>query len=248
MDCYLDDSGTSSSPVVTLAGFLAAPERWKEVESDLEALLLRYEVPVLHAKEFHDTKPPFKGWGKIKKRSFAEEIFQATHGKLYGLSMTMRSSAKKPSENMSLIGTCFSVIMTHILLNRQIGPAIERDGVRFFIEDGNKNNNGIKDFFDDMSPVDTFQGTLKSLVIIKKESCRAIQLADFLAFYSRRFMRNYDRFDGKLLLPACHFLETIKRHGPVWMKSAPNADSTRVGDLDSLPDLASLRNVTGRRP
>jgi hypothetical protein len=46
-------------------------------------------VPVFHAKEFHSTRPPFKGWTRIKKLSFVEELFTASHGILHGLSMTV---------------------------------------------------------------------------------------------------------------------------------------------------------------
>ena len=87
--CYLDDSGTSGLPIVTLAGFAASKDNWEELEPRLDDVLNGYGVPVFHAKEFHDTKPPFKNWKRLKKRSFADELFATSHGQIYGLSTTI---------------------------------------------------------------------------------------------------------------------------------------------------------------
>ena len=110
-------------------------------------MLNGYGVPVFHAKEFHDTKPPFKNWKRLKKRSFADELFATSHGQIYGLSTTINRKdfelAKKQQggwDRMSAIGVCFSAIMTRIVTDPYIGIAVKTHGVSFLVESGNRNN------------------------------------------------------------------------------------------------------------
>lgn len=253
--CYLDDSGTSGLPIVTLAGFAAPKAIWESLEPNLDAVLNGYGVAVLHTKEFHDTKPPFKNWKRLKKRSFADELFATSHGQIYGLSITVSKKdfelAKKQQggwENMSAIGVCFSAIMTRIVTDPHIGPAVKMHGVSFFVEGGNRNNAEIERFFNQMAQHPTFEGVLRSISFIGKDTCRAIQLADFFAFYSRRHMRDHARFSGKLALPSCPFITTINRHGPIWLRGGFGAPQTTSGHLDkNLPNLAALTTLT-RKP
>ncbi|MGB8605175.1 DUF3800 domain-containing protein [Bradyrhizobium sp.] len=253
--CYLDDSGTSGLPIVTLAGFAASKDNWEELEPRLDDVLNGYGVPVFHAKEFHDTKPPFKNWKRLKKRSFADELFATSHGQIYGLSTTINRKdfelAKKQQggwDRMSAIGVCFSAIMTRIVTDPYIGIAVKTHGVSFLVESGNRNNAEIEQFFNRMAQHPTFEGALRSISFVSKDSCRAIQLADFFAFYSRRHMRNQARFSGKLALPACPFITTMEKHGPIWECGGFGAPKTTEGHLDkNLPDLAALTALT-RKP
>jgi hypothetical protein len=254
--CYLDDSGTSGLPVVTMAGFVAPTKTWKELEPELDSILSGHEIQILHAKEFQDTKPPFKGWNKVRKRSFADELFSASHGLLYGLSVTIGrekfNEAKLENSaafsSMSPIGVCFSSIMIRIVTDPQIGIAAKNDGVCFLIESGNKNNSEIEKHFHRMAKAPAFEGCLQSISFIPKSSCRAIQLADFIAFYSRRRMRNNARFDGKFILPPCPYLDIIHRHGPIWMQGGFGKPKDTGGHLEkNLPNHDALVALT-RKP
>ena len=248
--CYLDDSGTSGLPIVTMAGFIAHKSHWDYLEPKFEELLSGYQVVVLHAKEFHDTKGDFKNWKKIKKRSFADELFSVAHHRLMGVSMTVRRAPFEQHQrdtgqlpSMSAMGVCFSTIMIKIVTDDQIGPAVKQQGVSFFVEAGNKNNAGIKQFFLEMSANPTFEGCLREITFIEKGSCRAIQLADFFAFYSRRYMRDQDRFSGKLTRPACRFLQIMESHGPIWQRAGYGAPKPTKSSLDDLGNLAALAEV-----
>jgi hypothetical protein len=136
--CYLDDSGTSGLPIVTMAGFVAAMQHWETLEPTLDSILNRDEISVLHAKEFHDIKPPFQGWTKDKKQGLADELFTASHGLLYGLSVSVRKQefekAKKEQgkwNTMSAIGVCFSTIMTKIVTDPNIAQQFKAKEFRF---------------------------------------------------------------------------------------------------------------------
>ena len=238
-----------------MAGFIAAEVHWQRLEPVWDSILKRYEIAVLHAKEFHDTKPPFKGWKKVKKRSFADELFAASHGQIYGLSITIRKdtfeAAKQRQsgwDRMSAIGVCFSSILTRIVTDPHIGQEVKSKGVSFSIETGNNNNSGIEQFFHRMSKVQTFEGCLRSLKFVEKGSCRAIQIADFFAFYSRRQMRNQARFSGEFALPACPYLEIVQRHGPVWQRGGFGPPKPTDGHLEkNLTSLDALTAFT-RKP
>ena len=58
---YLDDSGTDdSSPITTIAGYVARDDAWTAFETDVAPILAGYGVQALHAKDFHDTRGSFK--------------------------------------------------------------------------------------------------------------------------------------------------------------------------------------------
>jgi len=250
--CYLDDSGTSGLPIVTLGGFVAHMNQWQIVEPKLDAVMNSHGVDVLHAKQFHDTDIPFKGWSKVRKLSFTEEVFSASHGALAGISIAVEKEGLKQGkksqpgafDRMSPIGVAFASIMTRLLTNPAIAPAIKQEGVAFLLETGNANNAEIEQYFHRMAKLPVFEGTLRSISIIPKPHCRAIQLADFYVFYSRRHLRNEFRFKGKIMLPPCEFLETIHRHGPIFQQVAsgvPKTTGSIMGkDIKTLSDLAVL--------
>jgi hypothetical protein len=230
----LDDSGTSGFSAVTMAGFMAHLNQWEQLEPLLDEILNSANVPVFHAKQFYDTDPPFKTWTRFRKHSFTEELFTAAHGRIHGYSMTMR---KEPIERARLdspglartsaIGVCFSVILNQIMTG-PMRPHILREGVSFLVESGNKNNGSIEKSFHEAAANPIFEGALRSISFVAKKQCRAIQIADFFAFYSRRLMIKHDKFAGKLALPNCPILEIMERHVPIWQKggySEPKAVS-----------------------
>jgi Protein of unknown function (DUF3800) len=245
--CYLDDSATSGMPIVTMAGFSAGLHLWEAMEPAFNEILDRYGVDVLHAKQFHDTDGCFKNWRKIKKQTFVDELFSVAHGKALGLSVTAKKkefveekkrTGKIPS--MSPYGVCFSAIMFRICYEPQIGTAVRKDGIAFLVESGNKNNDELRGFFDNYAKSKEFSPFLKSLTFIPKKSCRAIQVADFFAFYSRRAMGKHDRFDGKLALPMEGPLAIIERHVPLWQQLVRGYGLDKpVGHISDI-DLTSL--------
>lgn len=234
--CYLDDSGKDQR-VITLAGYVAHIDAWREFEIASEELLARYEVPVFHAKEFHDTKGAFSGWRKLKKRSFTKEWYDIAKPKLdMGISISMRQqnyrSRQKETglnQSMSAYGCCFSSIVITLTRNPRTAPHIEREGISFFVESGNSNNNEIEDWFQDVRKIPAFKGKLKAISFVNKTSSRAIQLADFYVFYSRRHAVLHDRMDGKLALPInpVHGLMKERVHHFEFVATDPYPDDGR---------------------
>lgn len=223
--CYLDDSGTSrDEPVLSMSGFVGRLDAWAQIEPSVDAAMNTYGVPVFHAKDFQDTKGHFKGWKLVKKRSFANEIFGHARGSLHhGISFAMRKNAFKRRKqetgripSMSAYCACFSALLVKLINGFEFSDEIVRDGMSIFVESGNRNNDELNQFFRECRSHPLFKGALKDISFIPKDECRAIQLADFFAFYSRKFATNVDRFDGKLAMPHGPYLEAMERNVPLY--------------------------------
>jgi hypothetical protein len=90
LTAYLDDSGTSGLPIVSMGGFVSSLDVWEKLEPDLDQFLNGNGVEVLHAKQFHDSDPPFLPWPKSKKQQFADDLFGLVAGKIGGISVAVR--------------------------------------------------------------------------------------------------------------------------------------------------------------
>jgi hypothetical protein len=252
--CYLDDSGTSGLPIVTLGGFVAHTNQWEIAEPKLDAVMNRHGIEIFHAKQFHDTDPPFAGWSKVRKLSFTEEVFSASHLALAGISIGVEKEGLKRGkklqpgafDRMSPIGVAFASLMTRLLTNQALAAAIKQEGIAFLVETGNANSAEIEQYFDRMAKMPVFEGVLRSISMVPKSHSRAIQLADFFVFYSRRRLRNEFRFHpGKnIALPPCPYLEIIHSHGPIFQQIArgvPKSTGAIMGkDIKNLSDLTAL--------
>jgi hypothetical protein len=80
---------------------------------------------------------------------------------------------------------CFSIIVEYIHNADQVA-ALARHGVSFRVEKGNKNNADIEQRFEGFADHQKLVDIIKSMRFVDKAHSAAIQLADFLAFYSRR--------------------------------------------------------------
>jgi hypothetical protein len=207
--CYLDDSDAELSSIVTLAGYVARLELWQLFEQKAGPIFNRYNVSVLHAKELHDTDGCFRGWSMLKKRSFIHDVYAlANRCVAFGISVSARKNRIKQwrrerpkNSGMSAYGVCFSSIMHTVIMNNSLRKEIQSDGISFIVESGHRNNAEIEKSFHRQSKLEFYTGIARSISFADKQSSRAIQIADFFAFYSRRAEATSDRFDGKLSLP-----------------------------------------------
>ena len=131
-----------------------------------------------------------------------------------------------------------------IVTDPELELALKEHGFAFLLESGNPHNSGIERFFHNMAKDRGFEGVFRGISFVPKNRCRAIQLADFFAFYGRRLMHNHVRFAGKRALPACPYIEIMKEHGPIWQQGGMGP-AKKVGSRNQ-PNLAALRVLTGR--
>jgi hypothetical protein len=192
--CYLDDSGKDpQNPITTLAGFIARTEEWEAFEEEVEPIFDTYKVDVLHSKRLHDTDGCFTGWTRIKKQTFVREICaaMAPHVPL-GLSMSVLKSVYRqrvkdsPDRKITPYAYCFTAIFNWALNDIRIGRESNTDGVSFILETGHHHNPDAERCFHAVRQKFGLQSRLRSISFVGKEDCRAIQMADLLAFYTRR--------------------------------------------------------------
>jgi hypothetical protein len=97
-----------------------------------------------------------------------------------------RASESGRKRTVTPYSFCFQVIVDWILRDRRIGPLSNTEGVALILECGHENNAEAEEQFHSVRKLHKIEHLLHSISFVPKESCRAIQLADLLAFYSRR--------------------------------------------------------------
>jgi hypothetical protein len=110
-----------------------------------------------------------------------------------GISMSVLKSAYKArtvargkKRTATAYATCFLWILDKILRDVRLGRISHADGLAFILECGNEHNSEVEEQFYKVRELHNLQGVLRSIRAVPKDSCRAIQIADLLAFYSRR--------------------------------------------------------------
>lgn len=191
---YLDDSGKHDSAVVTMAGFVSRARDWTLFEQGSEALFLESGVNVFHAKEFSNGKDDFRGWTDARKREFAEDWFDVAEsaGIMRGISMSVVKSnfddarrEHKLLPNTSAYGYCLHIICKTIFQDQEVWDAIETDQFSVVLESSRKKSDrGVGNTFDRLMDENGLTDHIQSFSVARKDSSRALQLADYLAYFS----------------------------------------------------------------
>jgi hypothetical protein len=194
--CYLDDSGKDpQNPITTLAGYIARDTAWEAFEGDVEPWFRQFNVGILHAKQLHDTDDDFKGWSVVKKQTFVSRICQARNPHIMmGLSMsaekgtyTLHTAQSNRKRTATPYSFCFNVINDWVFRDIRLGSATNTEGVAYILEWGHENNAEVEnEFYAIKQQHPDISDLMRSISFAEKASCRAIQLADLYAFYSRR--------------------------------------------------------------
>jgi hypothetical protein len=160
----------------------------------VEPIFKQYRVGTLHAKDLQATRGDFKGWSVLRKQAFVAQICLARSQTLImGLSMSALKSryAQRASESdrkrtVTPYTFCFNVIIDWIMRDYRLGGAAKKEGVALIIEIGHENNPEAEQQFYEIRKLHKIDDVLRSISFVPKNDCRAIQLADLFAFYSRR--------------------------------------------------------------
>ena len=190
--CYLDDS-YSSGNVISLAGYFATSDNWAAYEASADDIYRQHNISILHTTDLHATKRQFRGWPLTQKKAFLADLFEAaSQSKLVGISnCTTKSLSRtfqqvhKATAQISALGALFGSMVKTVCDNEGLMEISGPRDVSFVIEKGNKNNAGILTTYNKLRSEGKLQRA-KSLSFVGKADCKAIHLADFWAFYSRR--------------------------------------------------------------
>jgi hypothetical protein len=227
--CYLDDSDATTSKVSTIAGYVAHEDGWQRFEQMADEICGRYNVDLIRGRQIDGRMDCFAGWSLLKTEGFLDEIGRALPGNiLFGISrsigkdnwklrrrqlMALDSLHKRTFSSLSAFGFCFASIAIDLKDNDdfEVASEVQSNGIAYMIESGSKNNPDIHRYVDAQRK----KGSLHVNTIVTevdKRSCRAIQVADLYAFYSRRRMNKFSRFKGKLeFVPDIHKIHVQPR-------------------------------------
>ena len=193
--CYLDDSGKDkANAITTVAGFVAPEKDWAAFEKAVEPIFAKYGVKVLHTMDLHQTTGEFEGWKVLKKQAFIYKLCREMTSLVpLGVSMSAQKEAYRERAQQSdrkrtvtPYTFCTNVIIDWMLTDIRIGKMVHEEGVAFALESGHQNNKEAEENFHDVCRQHNIGNILRSFTFADKNSCRAIQMADLLAFYSRR--------------------------------------------------------------
>jgi hypothetical protein len=206
LTCYLDDSGTGEEPILNMSGYIAPDDKWATFESTAREIFSDFGISQLHAKEFNDTKEQFKGWSRRKKVTFVLRLYaELRTSRALGIDVGMTRSAYHRARhevghlpNESRYGSCFRQIVETIMKSDMMKyhAAVHKATLSFVVEAGNKNDADLLRVFDEMKFSPNHRGVvdvMRSIVFANKGSTIALEMADFLAFHSRRYKSRCER-------------------------------------------------------
>lgn len=155
-----------------------------------------WNVSILRGKDFRNRHRSFKGWSPDKKRNFVSELYAIAEKHIVrGGSSTVRKNyyqecrkLNKSLTNVAPLRYAFASCLQAFLFKDELSSIHFQDHqVDVVMEKENKNDGNVARYFEWFKNSDSYlQRRLGTLRFCGKRDCRAIQLADFLAFHARR--------------------------------------------------------------
>lgn len=208
--CYLDDSFASTSTIQTIAGYVASEDAWEVFEGLAEQVCEAFGVDIIHCREFDSRKGCFKGWSVPMTIRFLHAIGEALQSAniKFGISRSIpcdyykhRKGQLKLNPSMGAYGFVFGTIVFSMRNGDEFGikDLVEHSGIAYRVESGHNNNPELAAYIRS----EVAHGNLHpdtSIEFVDKLSCRAIQIADLYAFYSRKRANRWWKTKGRLVL------------------------------------------------
>ena len=229
---YLDAARTDkASPLLTMAGYICAYVDWLPFEEQANAICAREGVTVIHGYDLHNGNNDFEGWTRDRKKAFVTALQAALKptgaiGIAYSVQQHEFRAAKKLHKimpNESPYGFAFRKIVDTICgdpVMRMNFETVKDADISFILESGDNNYADAERILAELQKNHPFRGRLKAITSAPKESTRSLQMADLLAFYSRRHINKYDPSNDRYpevpeMLEILHtnvFIEPIVAH------------------------------------
>jgi hypothetical protein len=193
---YFDDSGTHrGARAAVMAGYIAHRADWKRFELKTKQLFDAEQVPYFRAKMFHHGDDHFYGWSDDRKLAFANKWFGYANrylmrgitagAKKEDLATAKASDSRAPP--LSNEACCMQMVFYHLCKDQDVMEAIERYGLQVIVERSGKSDGGISFGFDRVVTVNELDHKIKAISFADKKDVRALQLGDYLAYFSQKF-------------------------------------------------------------
>lgn len=205
--CYLDDAGTDpQNQFVSLSGFIGTLDAWAAFEDEAKSVMDEYGVSYIRGRDIWASDGDYsdqKIWTIDHKIKFIEALNEKLAPRVgLGVSFgTHKTQYEKRSKGrrtriQSSFGFCFEMLFHSVLDDEGFKKVVQMEGVdiSWVIEEGNKNNAEIIQRYQRLmrnhgDKLSYFAG----MSLAKKNSTIAIQVADLLAFLSRRHLEAIEK-------------------------------------------------------
>jgi len=180
-----------------MGGYLASTSGWERFEHFAGPILREQGIECLHAVDFQRSKGEFKGWSGHRKSNLVQRLYnELAESKVVGLTFSAlkgvyndRRSDLRVNQQLSAYGFCFNALINSLVRQKNIQALIEEHGCAILVESGNKHDGDLQRLFEVLSnKYERFPRLFPGLSFVKKRSCVAVQMADFLAYHDRRQM------------------------------------------------------------
>lgn len=231
---YFDDSGThDAAETAVMAGYVAHRSDWKRFEVKSKQLFEREGIPFFRAKLFDHRQKQFKDWSPARQLKFATEWYGiANKHILRGIAAGMLKADFKAGKDkdrklpgISCEAYCMQMALSHLSRDEEVWKEIEKHSLQVIVESSTVANAGIKVDFNRVIAVNNLPHRIKAISFAPKQDVRALQIGDYLAYYSQRFAETaiHGSFDGvtPFLDIAKEGVKTIMKLGE---KFEPNPD------------------------
>ena len=203
--CYLDDSGKDhANPITCLGGYAAPAEAWEWFEVEAEPIFQRYiGSDPLHATDLLHGPGIYENWTVLKKQSFVAQLCL----KLYPLRpLGVSFSVQKATYAVRALEAikrglrkrtvtpytfCMEAILNWLLTDVELGKLANEAGLALILECGNEHNEEARQALEDIKALHGLE-QIRSMSFAPKTACRAIQMADLFAYYTRRHNRRIE--------------------------------------------------------
>jgi Protein of unknown function (DUF3800) len=195
---YFDDSGTDgASPAAIMAGYVAHMADWKKFERQTGTLFESEGIqPFFRAKLFDHNQKQFKGWTEDRKLAFARRWYglakkHLMRGVSAGVVKSDFIAGRAINRKIPVPSTpayCLQLALINLCADGAVWREIEKYGLYLVVETSSPSvDAGIRDTFGGIVGINRLEKHLRSIAFAKKDHSRALQLADYLAYYSHRF-------------------------------------------------------------
>lgn len=76
LQLYLDESGSSTSKIITIAGFAAQESHWRKLSKEWNSVLQTMGLSYFHMREYHYSVDQFAGWTRKRKDILMKRLVQ----------------------------------------------------------------------------------------------------------------------------------------------------------------------------
>ena len=126
------------------------------------------------------------------------------------------------------------------MLDVRVGKIANTEGAAFILECGHEHNPDAQRCFNAVRREHNLEKILQSISFVGKESCRAIQIADLLAFYTRRHGVAMEAapIEERSEIKPSEMINIILEGVPIWAYVATDFGDHAKGEVDPENETA----------